>query len=418
MAAGWWQIRQLGDLRRESIPFLGWWTLLFLLFVLTASWAVHCYRKPGVPGERQALWMVLIGALLARWILLPLAPTLSDDIYRYLWDGRVQLAGLNPYGYAPADPVLAPLRDAAWLLINHRDIATIYPPVCQWLFRLAAMVAPTLQAQKIAFLLWDLATCALLIVVLPSWGYSPVLSLIYAWHPLIVTEFAASGHNDALGIFWLLLGLWLWTRRRRAWAAVAWGIGALAKIAPAMMLIWLLADRSRRRHALWFVLTVILGYAPFLGMLDRAALGLNHYAGQWEFNSSLYVLMAWLVREPWIARTLCMGLWGACAVWLGRRYEDPRRFAWTMTALAMLCSPVVEPWYVAWLVPLLCLYHRGPWLCFTGLVILSYEVLAAQAAHGTWCIEPWAQWLEYAPLYAWLLFEWWGMRRTVDVGLI
>ena len=406
MALGWWQVQQLGDLRRHAIAFLGWFTVLFIGFAALLVWVHRRFDRPGAPGERAALIAVLCWAVLFRLILLPLVPTLSDDIYRYLWDGRVQLAGVNPYCYAPADPHLAALRDASWTRINHPDIATIYPPLCQWVFRLAAACSPALPAQKAAFVLWDAAIVALLAAVLPSWGVSPVCAIVYAWHPLVVTEFGAGGHNDALGLFWLLLGLWLWTCGRRRWAAISWGVGALGKIAPAMMGLWLLARRERWPSLGWFLLTIGLGYAPFLGMLGRTTMGLNQYARHWEFNGSIYTALAWAGAQPWLARTCVLLLWGGAALTIARRETDPRRFAWWLTGLAILCSPVVEPWYVVWIVPFLCLYRSGAWLCFTGVVVLSYEVLVCYAAHGTWCLEPWAQWAQYVPLYAWLIIGW------------
>ncbi len=411
LEVGWWQVRQLGDLRQHIALFLTWYAILFTAFVALALYVVRRYDRVGASGERAALWTVIVWALVFRLTLVSLTPTLSDDIYRYLWDGRVQLAGVNPYRYAPNDPALASLRDLHWSFINHQEIATIYPPLSQWIFRLAAGVSPTLLMQKIALLLWDVATLILLALVLPSWGRSPVLSLMYAWHPLVITEVAGSGHNDPLGIFWLMLGLWLWTRKRPHLAAAAWGIGTLGKIAPAMMGLWLLARRSRWRSLGWLLLTAGIGSLPFLRGLGHAAMGWDHYGRPWEFNSSLYAILTWLGSAPWLARTLCLGCWTAAALVIARRGNDPRVFAWMLAALAVLCSPVVEPWYVLWLVPFLCLFHRTAWLCFTGTVILSYQVLMHQAVCGVWHLEPWAQWFVYLPLYLWLAVAWCFRRR-------
>jgi len=145
---------------------------------------------------------VLAVAVAARLALLPAAPSLSGDIYRYVWEGRVLLHGGNPYQQSPDDPALAALRDRViYPGINHKDLATIYPPLAEAGFALVALVSPTVAAFKAWNMLHDLA----LVLVLMAWalarGASPVLVIAYAWNPLVLVEYSTFWPP---GRFWVM----------------------------------------------------------------------------------------------------------------------------------------------------------------------------------------------------------------------
>ena len=149
--------------------------------------------------SRRALVAVLAVAALMRLVVLLAPPYLSDDINRYVWDGRVEAAGLNPYRYVPADPQLASLRDETiFPNINRSDYApTIYPPVAEYIFFLGTRLGESLTAMKATLLVFELAGVLLLLRLLQDSGLPRARILIYAWHPLTLWEFAGSGHVDA-----------------------------------------------------------------------------------------------------------------------------------------------------------------------------------------------------------------------------
>ena len=214
----------LGDLR-EHIP-----AFLLLDAALFACYIAAITRLPRLVGAARPHLLVIIAmAVLCRMILLAGPPSLSDDVYRYLWDGRVQQAGINPYQYAPDHPALAFLRTPEDAAINHPALETIYPPLAQWIFRAAVAVAPTVLAQKAVFVLFDLATIGAIAALLRQRGRHPAWCLIYAWNPLVLIEFAHSGHLDSLAIFWLVLALWGLAGQRPAWGMASLGLSALAK---------------------------------------------------------------------------------------------------------------------------------------------------------------------------------------------
>src|SRR5579863_3421996 len=164
-------------------------------------------------------------------------PYLSDDINRYVWDGRVEGAGINPYRYIPSDPHLEALRDELiFPHVNRSDYApTIYPPVAEYIFYLGTRVSESLIAMKGALLALELAAVLLLMRLLRDWGLPRERLLIYVWHPLVLWEFAGSGHIDAAVVTFVALALWA-RRRQAAWlTGSALAAAALVKFFPAVL---------------------------------------------------------------------------------------------------------------------------------------------------------------------------------------
>jgi alpha-1,6-mannosyltransferase len=234
------------------------------------------------PPPRGALaWVLGIGIAL-RLIVLPAPSFLSGDLYRYLWDGRVQQAGINPYRHIPADPALTALRDGVvYPRINRRDYApTIYPPAAQLIFRAVAAAGGTPFAMKAAMVLFEALAVGCLLGLLALAGLPAARVLIYAWNPLAVWSFAGSGHVDAAAIGLLAPALLLAVRRRPAWAGVALGAAILVKFLPAAIApaLW---RRGDWRLPLGCLATIALLYAVYADA-GRRVLGFLGGYGQEE----------------------------------------------------------------------------------------------------------------------------------------
>lgn len=145
---------------------------------------------------------ILLFACCFRLILWLSPPSISNDIYRYVWEGKILNAGINPFSRAPADPLLEKFRDhEIYPEINHKDYTTIYPPVSLALFSLGARLSSTTRAMSMVFLAFDLLTILVLIATVRLLSIDMNRIAIYAWNPLIIMEFAGSGHLDSAGIF-------------------------------------------------------------------------------------------------------------------------------------------------------------------------------------------------------------------------
>jgi alpha-1,6-mannosyltransferase len=179
----------------------------------------------------RALWLILVVAVGLRAFLLTLEPLLSTDIYRYIWDGRVQAAGINPYRYVPADPMLAALRDAViYPNINRADFAvTIYPPISQMFFVAVTRLGENITTMRLAFLACEVVTVTMIWSLLKMAGRPVTRLAAYLWHPLPMWEIANSGHIDSLMVALMMTGLWLAVRGQALRGVAAISLAALAK---------------------------------------------------------------------------------------------------------------------------------------------------------------------------------------------
>lgn len=215
---------------------------------------------------RSGLAVILGLALAMRLALVGTDPLLSTDIYRYIWDGRVQGARINPYTYVPADPVLAALRDTAiYPRINRADYAvTAYPPLAEMLFFAVTRISESLLAMRLAMVACEVAIVAALIALLRRLG-RPVTSVVaYAWHPLAIFEVANNGHVEVLMVALLMFGIWLLMTTRRSAGAFVIGLAAVVKpyavfVLPAFWRPW------DWRVPLAVLAAIAACYLPYLG---------------------------------------------------------------------------------------------------------------------------------------------------------
>lgn len=228
---------------------------------LAASFVVR-----GAP-EGAALAIILVTAAVVRVIAMAEPPLLSTDVYRYVWDGRVQGAGINPFRFIPADPALASLRDAAvFPHINRADYAhTAYPPVAQMFFYLSTRFGDTVDVIRVAFVVCEIGIVAALLVLLRRLGRPRALIVAYAWHPLAIWEIANGGHVDALAAMLTVAGVTALVLRRRVLGALVIACGVLVKpyvfaLLPAFWRPW------EVRTPLLVLSLVVLLYLPYVGV--------------------------------------------------------------------------------------------------------------------------------------------------------
>ncbi len=387
----------LGDLYARARTFLGLFTLASLAYGLAAAWVV---RRP--PRGGPGLWAIVGAGIVFRLILLPSAPTLSTDLYRYLWDGRLAVAGVSPYRYPPDAPELSAFRDArVYPRLNHVDWRTVYPPGAQLLFAALARVAPDRAgAFKLAVTGFDLLTLALLVGWLRALGRPPTWALLYAWHPLVVVELAGSGHLDAVPVAASVAALWAATRGRSTLAGALLGAGAAVKLYPLLLLpaVW----RARPVRVAAAALTVLgAAYAGHAGE-GWAVLGsLGRYLGHEEFNGAVRAilerLLGWMGPSGAVAaRLLPLAGLAALAVAVaiaGRPAEPSRRALWLVGGY-LLAIPNLFPWYALWIVPLLAAHPLWPWGYLSCAVALTYAVFY----QPVWAIPGWVVAAEFGPL--------------------
>ncbi len=385
----------------SSHPFAAlFWFILALAALVPAARGLRSLKRG------RALAVLGLAALL-RLLLLPLPPTLSDDVLRYVWDGKVVAAGLDPYRSSPDAAELEALRDERWERLPHRDVATVYPPLAMAVFSIAARTPAPVTALKTALTAADLATCALLLAIARRRGLPVERVAWYAWNPLAVLEIAGMGHVDALGVAASAAAVLLLVGKpgRPLTAAAAGAAAVLAKLVPVVALpAW--ARQSGRPLAFGLVVLVLVAAASAPVLLPGGVPpGLVSYGVSWEFNGPLYeplwraldrlelqeAIAGALDRRkleseehefwnrfypfnyPQLHARALLGL-GLVAALAGVAWRRPDPIAATGLAFGtvLLFSATVYPWYALWILPWAALCRQPAWLALAALLPLSY----------------------------------------------
>ena len=343
---------------------------------------------------RQVVFTCLALAALWRIPFLMMPPGADDDIHRYLWDGRVQRLGYNPYNVIPADPALAGLHTPETRRLNNPEVPSPYPAGAQLFFRAVTAIHESILAFKIAFVGCDVAIVLLLMNVLRRSGQGEHWVLAYAWHPLLATNVAGSGHIDILGALLLLVSAAALGLRWRMIAATAFGLAVAVKFLPIVLapLYW---RRLRIRDGLVGTLVFGLLYVPFLEH-GRIPIGsLSTYVQRFRFNDPVFATLE-RVASPQIVAGLAVLAGLVTAAWL--RSKPPAccadKWAWPMAA-SLACAPVVYPWYLLWLLPFLRPTSTLPLMVWTVSILPTYFVWHLRSLGHEWQVPGWVLLLEY-----------------------
>jgi len=404
----------------------GWYQIEVFLLFLPYCLALRLIWRSAEPS-RATLLSLFAFALLFRLSLLPSEPRISTDLYRYLWDGRVQVAGINPYRYVPQDEALRFLRDdTVYRWINRKEFPTIYPAGAQLVFWGAATFGLTTPARfKALLLLADLGSFLLLLRLLDHYKANRLRALLYAWNPLVVYEFAHAGHLEALVVPCVLAALLCYVRGRVNLAFISLALATSLKLYPALLAAVLARGRAMR-FVLIFATVLLCAYAPYLAGGDKIIGFLPRYfSDPDEITNVGLPSLLFAVFSPaqagWILRLVVVGV----AAWMFFRSGTasarsnalksvgtglrpaPTYLLYQVYLLVsvhtLLLYPALYPWYLIWLIPLLCVFPSPGWLYFS---------CASAFVYITWPTPTWVLWLEYAPLYVLLGVELMGRSQA------
>jgi len=444
------------DVSNSQMP-----TIVFLIVCLLSFILVFYLfkRVEKSQTDEQTLWIVVGFAVLFRLILLPSVPVHENDFYRYLWDGKSAVEGINPYKYAPADLFmyeegyeedyfdeyseitikgkhfddkdemrldrLINLRDANGVFydrIGHSEVPTIYPPVTQSIFAAIAKVnADTPYFMKFIFIIFDLGVITLIILLLKHTHKNPSLCILYAWSPLVLKEISNSGHFDSIAVFFTFLSIYLCLKKKMFAGSLGIALATLSKFFSCVLLPILIRPR-RLKPLLLFVLLMIGSYVPYF-LWDETGVrgvfeGFLTYNKEWSYNASIfsviYNIYAWILPNE--SNGLFLSKFTAGLLYLGMLFALYKRRAnndldiiykcfWAI-ALLFIINPVGDPWYFCWSVPFLCFFPFRSWILLSSLLLLSYlnfhtEFFITQTK--IWDIRL-VSWIIYIPFYS--LFVW------------
>ena len=375
-------------------PRLG--TTLFFLCagVAVAAYAAILVQIWRAPEQRRQLFVVAVLFAIAFRIPLAAAPVNRDnDMIRYLWDGRVQTLGLNPYAVVPADEAMAFTHTDETRNMPSARARTPYPPAAQLFFRLVVGIRDSSRVMKLALVLCDLLTIVVLWRWLLATGRSQWLTLAYAWNPLVVLEVAHSGHIDALGALWITAAAFWLSRKRTALATIAFVLAVTTKLLP-VVLVPLLWRRISLRDGLLGAGLFVLLYLPFASGAD-VLFGIQNVVQHIRFNGPVFRLFTTLTSPDGAAR-IALGLGLITAGWCRWKLslDDPRAWAWPM-AVAIACAPVIYPWYLLYFTPFLLFPSTLPLAAWSCSVLMTYVVWEIARTGGGWNVPQPVLWMEY-----------------------
>jgi hypothetical protein len=420
-----------GDIKKH-IP---WFAILYTASFITYIFAIFYISKNAETNgqnnnsSRKILWAIIIFALMFRITLLPATP--SDDIYRYLWEGKLQLNGINPYSHPPESSSLEYLRDGFFSDINHKHLSTIYPPLTLMVFAIADYVSHTIISMKSVFLIFDILSIFILLRFLRVMGKDPLNVLTYAWSPLILISFAARGHCDSLQIFLVILALYLCAMRKNLRTVVSIGLAAMSKFIFIIIAPFLIPGK-KLRYVIVLCSVIAVLYLPYMSAGKGLFSTLLHFGTQYHFNDSAHFLIFCLcIGSPLASKIITALIFGAVLLFLYKKYlhfliTDNNRnkgnvemnnfvlnYAFVAIGTFLVLTPTLHPWYLTWIVPFLCFNKNRAWLVLTGTVICYYFMNHELLSRMIWYNNEWVwkevHWLklpEYLPFYGLLIYGW------------
>ena len=407
-----------GDLKPRIVETIG-------LLLLSAIFYLVCVA--GVAGRsnqhptsniqhRPATPAIVAIAILFRLTFWPLYPALSDDVFRYRWEGKLQAAGGNPYGARPNDPQWKSLRDQSFASTPGRDFRAVYGPLVEGIesivYRVVARFEPRPFAQafwfKLPSALFDLGAMAALWLLLKIKGLPPERLLIYAWSPLPLMEFWGTGHNDSIAVFFIVLALAAAAGNGWTWAFAALALAVASKIWPIFLFPLFIAAAGWRRWRECLVALPILAlvslpyWTPTLSwpQIDENFRFMSGFLGGWRNNDSLFGALLWAAgNDFYLAKKLAFAIvCAAVAAVILLRWPLERAALTVITALLMV-SANCHPWYLTWILPFLALFPFPPLLLWIALAPLAHAAVIDWVGAGEWNGSTALRFYEYVPVY-------------------
>ncbi|MCU7496180.1 MAG: hypothetical protein HF314_15480 [Ignavibacteria bacterium] len=362
-------------------------------------------------STRLAYTLIAVG-ILFRLTALFYPPTASDDINRYIWDGKVQSSGINPYRFAPADSSLKALHSENLpSKVNFPRMKSIYPPVAQVIFFTSyELFGESYLGYKLFLFIFEIATILLILYLLRLLGRPESFVGLYALCPLPVMQFMIDGHVDGLGIPLLILSIILFFKRKKFWFFLVLGLSISTKLISGMILPFTANELERRffKKILAGVIVLLffaLTYLPYTfgGVFPFEAL--MTFTTNWTFNGSAFQVFFDILGDNQKARLVSAALFIVAGLYIFFRYKGTMEKMYMIFFAFFLLSPTVHPWYLTWLAALLPLSFRWSGVLFVALVSLANYVVIGYKLEGTWQMPVFILLAEYMPVYVMLLWE-------------
>ena len=377
-----------------------------------------CRESLAAEVSPQGVIALLVILFLVRMSFLGSQPLGSDDVYRYMWDGRAQTEGVNPYRHAPNDEKLRDLHtERLPSLVNHPEMKTIYFPLSQWISYIGYNLSgENVWGFQLLILLAEATTLIGLLLLMRELPDSPLRVLIYAANPLVILQFSLDAHVDAFGFPFLIFGLLLYHKKRTTLSLLLIGLSLLIKpVALVILPILFLHERgviNKAKVALLPLAVLLIPFIPYAVSANPFE-ALTTFSKHWFFNGALFSVLFPLFSDNQTTRLWCFAFLAIVLSILYLTKKPLHEKAVLAVLLLLLCSPVAHPWYMGWLIVLLPLAPISSGLALAGTASLTSITFVTYQLHGVWKDYPLVLILEYLPVIALLFFD---LRRKASSG--
>lgn len=376
-------------------------SLIYLLAVIVLS---------KIELSKNQILSTLLIFFLIKILFISIEPLGSDDYYRYLWDGKVQSNGINPYLYSPNDQSLTPLHSE--LLpekVSYPQIRTIYFPVSQFLFTLAFWVSgENAIGLKIILLFAEFLILTSLYYLLRHFSYDLKYILIYAVLPLVFFQFFIDAHIDLVGAALMLASITLYFYNKKTLSYVLLGLSISVKPTGLLIIPFLFQNEQKilkKLKAVFIPLIVfVITFLPFVFIATPLDTIIN-FTAKWTFNGMIYNVLNIFFLNNLLVRIICGLLFLIVFTFLFISHTDFLKKIYLSLFLLMLFSPVVHPWYLVWFAVLLTVVRSYSGIYFVSAISITSIIVVTFQTDGIWQEEPFILLVEYLPLTLFFLYE-------------
>jgi len=374
-----------------------------IAFALGIIGSAVVFVFPKFDRTRSAIITIFAVCVAARLALIPTAA--SDDISRYLWEGKLTAEGVSPYQGKAFDDVFIEYRDSYWEKMNHRDKLTAYPPLAMQAFRAINWLGYTPLSYKWVFLLLDLAVVGMLMLILRHHQLPIHWVLFYGLSPLTLLSFSAEAHFDIVMVAAFTLALLAYSKKWIITCGVAVGLAVGAKIMAAVIapiLLW----KTGWKGITAGLITLLIPLLFNLDDLQNMFSGLFAFGSGGGFNSAVHQFLKLFISAE--SASLCITVLYALT-WFFAFWVMLKGNLWSALLIAfgglLVLSPIIHFWYLTWVLPLIALRPKLSWVTLSTTFSLYLLVWKLQAETGSWIMPDWAKWMFWLPFVFFLITE-------------
>ena len=348
---------------------------------------------------------IIFFGIFFRLTLFPALPTTSDDVYRYLWEGKVLTAGHNPFTKAPNDTSLIPLRDGVYDKVTFKDIPAIYPPISQLVFAAGYGIKNnSVTALKLIYLLCELITLLFLLKLLDLKKKNLNYIILYAWLPLSIMEYFINAHLDPIGIMFMMMFIYFMEKEKHILSSVAFSLAILSKLYPVILFPLVIKKLGLKKTFVFSLITAILVttfYLPFLNWNFTAFTALRNYLSNWEFNGSVYNILKYFLDDGNLIKIICGSAFVITTGIIAYKYKNFTKAAYAVFITLIVFSSTLYPWYLGWIAAL------NPVHAFYSVTSLLFT---SNFANFTPLAPVWREYLvvlliQYVPFFIFLVLD-------------